>query len=69
MAHGAIGLLTTHDLALSEIASGGRGGENVHFEDSGDDGRLAFDYRLRPGVVLRSNVLNIVRMLGLEPSS
>jgi hypothetical protein len=64
---GAIGLVTTHDLALTELvpALGGRGA-NVHFEDRIEDGRLLFDYRIRPGVVERSNALALMRAVGLE---
>jgi len=64
---GALGMITTHDLALSNIAGelGGRA-INVHFEDSLEDGRLHFDYRLRAGVVERSNALDLMRSVGLE---
>ncbi len=64
---GAIGLLTTHDLALAEIAEAlaPRTG-NVHFEDQFDGGRMTFDYRLRPGVVQKSNALQLMRSIGLE---
>jgi len=62
---GAIGLISTHDLALTEIALQLPGGANVHFADSADGGSLDFDYRLRPGVVQHSNALAIVRMLGI----
>ena len=65
---GAIGLFTTHDLALAEVA--GRLGStvrNVHFADHvGPDGRLAFDYQMRPGVVRQSNALALMRAVGLE---
>ena len=65
---GAIGLFTTHDLALAEVA--GRLGDpvrNVHFADHvGPDGRLAFDYQMRPGVVRQSNALALMRAVGLE---
>ena len=64
---GAIGMITTHDLALSAIANELAGGAaNVHFEDSLVDGRLHFDYRLRQGVVERSNALDLMRSVGLE---
>ncbi len=64
---GAIGLITTHDLALAEIADrlAPRAG-NVHFEDHLEDGRLTFDYRIRPGVVQQSNALALMRAVGLE---
>jgi DNA mismatch repair ATPase MutS len=64
---GAIGLVTTHDLALARIADGlAPRGANVHFEDHIQDGVIAFDYRLRPGVVQRSNALALMRAVGLE---
>jgi hypothetical protein len=64
---GAIGLITTHDLALAELEAdlGGRAA-NVHFEDHVENGRIEFDYRLRPGVVSRSNALELMRAVGLE---
>jgi DNA mismatch repair ATPase MutS len=64
---GALGLLTTHDLALSHIAESlAPRAANVHFEDHIENGRIAFDYRLRPGVVRRSNALELMRSVGLE---
>lgn len=64
---GAIGLLTTHDLALSAIADElAPAASNVHFEDRLENGRLVFDYRLRPGVVTRSNALDLMRAVGLN---
>ena len=63
---GAIGLVTTHDLALSEVANDPVvGATNVHFEDRLDDGAMVFDYRMRPGVVQTSNALALMRTLGL----
>jgi hypothetical protein len=62
----AIGLITTHDLTLTEIAANGLPGRNVYFEDSGDTGKLDFDYKLRYGLLKHSNALNIVRMLGID---
>lgn len=64
---GAIGLVTTHDLALAKIADGlGARALNVHFQDSLADGKLVFDYRLRPGIVESSNALNLMRSIGLD---
>jgi DNA mismatch repair ATPase MutS len=39
---------------------------NVHFEDEIVDGRIRFDYRLRDGVVTRSNALELMRAVGLK---
>ncbi len=64
---GAIGLITTHDLALTELAATlGGAAVNMHFEDRLEDGRMTFDYRLRPGVVEHSNALALMRAIGLD---
>jgi len=64
---GAIGLTTTHDLALTQIVQRlGSRAVNVHFEDALVDGKMAFDYRIRPGVVQKSNALELMRLMGLD---
>jgi hypothetical protein len=64
---GAIGLVTTHDLALAHIAETlGERAANVHFEDHLEDGKIRFDYAMRPGVVRKSNALELMRSVGLE---
>jgi hypothetical protein len=64
---GAIGLVTTHDLALTAFADAPEiRARNVHFEDDILDGRLVFDYRMRDGVVERSNALELMRAIGLK---
>ena len=63
---GAIGLITTHDLALAEIGKQlGNSAVNVHFEDQLENGVMRFDYKMRPGVVERSNALELMRAVGL----
>jgi hypothetical protein len=64
---GAIGLVTTHDLALTTgIEALGTLAANVHFEDRFDNGALHFDYRLRDGIVRTSNALALMRSVGLH---
>jgi len=67
LASGAIGMLSTHDLALTEI---GHAGElalrNVHFEDRIENGKMLFDFRLRDGVVTHRNGLELMRLVGLK---
>ncbi|HVR37454.1 MAG TPA: DNA mismatch repair protein MutS [Thermoanaerobaculia bacterium] len=63
---GAIGLVSTHDLALAEIAKQLPNAANVHFEDHLEGDRVAFDYRMRPGVVTKSNALALMRSVGIE---
>lgn len=67
VAAGAIGLVTTHDLALTAIVDTlGPSATNVHFEDTFDGGGIRFDYRMRPGPVTRSNALALMRAIGLD---
>ena len=64
---GAIGLITTHDLALTHIVDSlAPRATNVHFEDRFEQGTLLFDYRMRPGVVEHSNALALMRSVGLK---
>jgi DNA mismatch repair ATPase MutS len=64
---GAIGLVTTHDLALAEIGEALNGRmRNVHFQEDFETGRIAFDYKLRDGMVTKSNGLALMRSIGLE---
>jgi hypothetical protein len=64
---GAIGMVTTHDLALANIAQQlAPHATNVHFEDHVEDGRISFDYTMRPGVVEKSNALELMRSVGLN---
>ncbi len=62
----AIGLLTTHDLALTNIEQDEPHVMNVHFEDRMSAGQIEFDYKLRPGIVQRSNALELMRAVGLR---
>jgi DNA mismatch repair ATPase MutS len=66
LASNAIGALSTHDLALTELASEANHGLNVHMASPDPDDPLAFDYCLKPGVNTSSNALAIVRLLGLD---
>jgi len=67
LSRGAIGLVTTHDLALTAIADElAPRARNSHFEDSIQDGALQFDYKLRDGVIARGNALALMRAVGLD---
>jgi hypothetical protein len=64
---GAIGLISTHDLALTDVAGLEPGAiENVHFQDELTEGRLEFDFKLRPGIVTKSNGIELMRSIGLD---
>jgi DNA mismatch repair ATPase MutS len=63
----AIGLATTHDLALTTmVAQLGDRARNMHFEDRFENGTLMFDYQLKPGVVQSSNAIALMRAVGLD---
>jgi hypothetical protein len=67
VARGALGLVTTHDLALAQVVEAmAARAANVHFEDRFENGRMTFDYRLHAGVVEKSNALELMRSVGLE---
>jgi hypothetical protein len=64
---GAIGLVSTHDLALTEIAGlDAHALVNVHFEDEFIDGKLKFDFKLRNGIITKSNGVELMRSIGLD---
>ena len=64
---GAIGLVSTHDLALTEIAGlDAHALVNVHFEDEFIDGKLKFDFKLRNGIITKSNGIELMRSIGLD---
>jgi DNA mismatch repair ATPase MutS len=68
VANGAVGLVTTHDLALTEVVKAFDGRAiNVHFEEYYENGEMRFDYRMRPGVLTRTNGVNVMAALGLLP--
>ena len=64
---GAVGAVSTHDLALTDIASRCvPGGVLVYMASESTDDPLDFDYRLKAGVSRRSNAMAIVRMMGMD---
>jgi DNA mismatch repair ATPase MutS len=64
---GAIGLVTTHDLALADATGLAADAlRNVHFQDELQDGTLIFDFRLRDGIVTHSNGVELMRAIGLN---
>ncbi len=68
LARRAMGLVATHDIALSELEEELEGRvKNHHFTDVlAPDGQMIFDYRLREGVVATSNALRLLAMAGVE---
>lgn len=63
----AIGLVTTHDLALTSLEEVfPERVRNAHFQERFEDDSLSFDYCLRPGVVTTSNGVELMKSIGLD---
>ena len=63
-------MISTHDLELTHLADAIDGVRNAHFREKVTNGRLVFDYRLRPGPCPTTNALKIMQIEGLpvEPT-
>ena len=59
------GLVATHDLELIKLADEFPMITNCHFREKVADGKMVFDYKLRPGPCPTTNALKIMRMEGL----
>ncbi len=65
---GAIGAMTTHDLALAGEEPLATSAVLVHFtEQVHADGTMTFDYRLRPGLATSTNALRLMQAIGIRP--
>ena len=63
---GAIGAVSTHDLALAELATlPDLKAVNVHMGSKDESDPMNFDYRLKPGAIQQSSALAIVRLAGV----
>jgi hypothetical protein len=67
---GAIGAVTTHDLALADGPPLSSAARQVHFTEqfTREDGRplMSFDYALRPGPASSTNALKLLELVGLD---
>ena len=59
------GLITTHDLELTDLTRQIPTLQNMHFQETVHNGMLQFDYRLRPGPCPTTNALRIMALEGL----
>jgi ABC-type multidrug transport system fused ATPase/permease subunit len=63
---GNIGLISTHDLKLCELATVQDNGYiNYHFSESYDEHGIAFDYVLKNGPSTTRNALYLIKMVGI----
>jgi hypothetical protein len=66
LASGAIGLISTHDLALTNVGAQDHRLRNVHLQDEIQDGKMTFNFKLHDGVVTKSNGIELMRLIGLK---
>ncbi len=59
------GLVSTHDLELTDLEKEISSLINAHFQETVADGALEFDYTLRPGPCPTTNALRIMELEGL----
>jgi ABC-type multidrug transport system fused ATPase/permease subunit len=70
IAHGSMGMVTTHDLELAHGRELAANCQAVHFRESitsadGDE-RMTFDYVLRSGLAPTTNALKLLKLFGLD---
>jgi len=73
LAAGAIGAITTHDLALADDPLIDAAARKIHFSETVTETpegvKMSFDYRARPGLATSTNALTLMRLVGIEPAS
>jgi ABC-type multidrug transport system fused ATPase/permease subunit len=60
-----VGLISTHDLELAHLAESIPAVRNYHFREDIHDGKMVFDYQIRPGASPTTNALRIMELAGL----
>ena len=66
MKRNTLGLVSTHDLELTDMENTHKGVINYHFKEYYEDNTLKFDYKLRKGYSTTQNALYLMRMIGIE---
>ena len=64
---GAVGAVSTHDMELCRLPDElMQRVTMVHFRESVENGKMTFDYKLRPGPVTAGNALRLMQIIGLD---
>ena len=65
--NGASGMVSTHDLELDVLEKESNGEIlNYHFEESYNEARINFDYKLKKGVSTTRNAIFLIRAAGID---
>jgi DNA mismatch repair ATPase MutS len=62
----ALGLISTHDLELGDLAKESAKIKNYHFQEYYENDQICFDYKLRPGVSSTRNAAYLMKLAGIE---
>lgn len=62
----ASGFISTHDLALGELASKENFVQNFSFESDISNGQITFDYTIKEGICTSFNACELMRQMGIE---
>lgn len=62
----SLGLVSTHDLELCDLAQENERVVNYHFQEYYQDGKIYFDYQLRPGPSTTRNALHLMKLAGID---
>lgn len=60
-----VGLVSTHDLELAQLEESIPQLSNWHFAETLEEGKMSFEYKLKPGPCPTTNALKIMEMEGL----
>ena len=60
-----VGIISTHDLELTSLADSISQIHNYHFREEVKNGKMVFDYKMRPGPCPSTNALKIMKLEGL----
>lgn len=62
----AIGMVSTHDLELGELEKENNKVKNYHLREYYKNNKIAFDYKVRPGVSTTRNAIYLMKMAGID---
>ena len=62
----AFGIISTHDLALGEMAESNDGIQNFSFNSELREGTLSFDYKLTKGLCRSFNATELMAKMGIK---
>jgi DNA mismatch repair ATPase MutS len=62
----SIGMVSTHDLELCVLGKENKAVRNYHFQEYYKEGKIYFDYKLRPGASTTRNAIYLMKLAGID---